>query len=236
MKNNGNVGKAGASFTFMGMNIPRTALIGMIVILVVFAALGVGGYLLYTNDNYYSTDDAQVTGNIVNIDAIATGTLNTLTVNVGDFVRTDEVIGTVKIQGSYATESLEAQFSGVIVQVPGVVGQIVGPGIAIVQEGDPSSIKVTAYVDESAMNNISVGQLGDIHVDAYNGTTFSGHVSQIVGAAAEQFSLLPTQDNASGNFTKVSQRIPVNILLDGNPGFMLLPGMSTEVTIHLHGV
>ena len=65
---------------------------------------------------------------------------------------------------------------------------------------------------------------------------FSGHVSQIVGAAAEQFSLLPTEDNASGNFTKVSQRIPVNIELDGNPGFMLLPGMSAEATIHLHGV
>ena len=236
MKNNGNVGKAGASFTFMGMNIPRTALLVMIVILVVFAALGVGGYLLYTNDNYYSTDDAQVTGNMVNIDANATGTLNSLTVNVGNFVSTNEIIGTVKIQGSYATETLIAQFSGVIVQVPATVGQSVGPGITIAQEGDPSSVKVTAYVDESAINTISIGQLVDIHVDAYSGMTFSGHVSQIVGEAASQSSLLPTQDNASGNFTKVSQRIPVNIVLDGDPGFMLLPGMSAEATIHLHGI
>ena len=103
MKNNGNMGKAGASFTIMGMKIPRKALIGMIVILVVLTALGAGGYLLYTNYNYYSTDDAQVTGNIVDIDAMVTGTLNSLAVNVGDFVSTDEVIGTVKIQGSYAT-------------------------------------------------------------------------------------------------------------------------------------
>ena len=206
----------------------------MIVILVVLTALGVGGYLLYTNYNYYSTDDAQVTGNIVDIDAMATGTLNSLTVNVGDFVIINEVIGTVKIQGSYATESLKAPFSGVIVQVPGTVGQSISPGIAIAQEGDPSSIKITAYVDESAINNISIGQLVDIHVDAYSGTTLTGHVSQIVGAAAAQFSLLPTQDNASGNFTKVSQRIPVNIELDGNSGLTLLPGMSVEVTIHLH--
>ncbi len=234
MKNNGNVGKAGASFTIMGMKIPRTALLVMIVILVVFAALGVGGYLLY--NNYNSTDDAQVNGNIVNIDANATGTLNSLTVNVGNFVSTDEIIGTVKIQGSYATETLKVHFSGVIVQVPATVGQTVGPGITIAQEGDPSSVKITAYVDESAINTISLGQLVDIHVDAYSGTTFSGHVSQIVGEAASESSLLPTQDNASGNFTKVSQRIPVNIELDGDPGFMLLPGMSTEVTIHLHGV
>jgi len=216
------------------MKIRRNVLIPLIIVVVIIVAGSVGGYLLYNNYYFYSTDDAQVTGNIVNIDAMATGTLNSLTVNVGDFVRTNEVIGTVKIQGSYATESLKAQFSGVIVQVPGAIGQTVGPGIAIAQEGDPSSIKITAYVDESAINNISIGQLVDIHVDAYSGTTLTGHVSQIVGAAAAQFSLLPTQDNASGNFTKVSQRIPVNIELDGNPDLTLLPGMSAEVTIHLH--
>ena len=216
------------------MKIRRSVLIPIIIVVVIIVAGSVGGYLLYNNYYYYSTDDAQVTGDIVNINAMATGTLDTLTVKVGDFVSKDEVIGTVKIQGSYATESLKVQFSGVIVQVPGTVGQIVGPGIAIAQEGDPSSVKVTAYVDESAINNISLGQLVDIHVDAYSGMTLTGHVNQIVGAAASQFSLLPTQDNASGNFTKVSQRIPVNIKLDGNPGLTLLPGMSAEVTIHLH--
>jgi multidrug resistance efflux pump len=216
------------------MKIRRKVLIPLIIVVVIIVASSVGGYLLYNNYYFYSTDDAQVTGNIVDIDALATGTLDTLTVKVGDFVSKDEVIGTVKIQGSYATESLKAQFSGVIVQVPGTVGQIVGPGVAIAQEGDPSSVKITAYVDESAINNISVGQLVDIHVDAYSGTTLTGHVNQIVGAAASTFSLLPTEDNASGNFTKVSQRIPVNIELDGNPGLTLLPGMSAEVTIHLH--
>jgi multidrug resistance efflux pump len=216
------------------MKIRRAVLIPLIIVVVIIVAGSVGGYLFYTNYNYYSTDDAQVTGNIVNINAMATGPLDTLTVKVGDFVSKDEVIGTVKIQGSYATESVKAKFSGVIVQVPGAIGQIVGPGVAIAQEVDPSSIKITAYVDESAINNISIGQLADIHVDAYSGTTLTGHVNQIVGAAASTFSLLPTEDNASGNFTKVSQRIPVNILLDGNSGLMLLPGMSVEVTIHLH--
>ena len=216
------------------MKIRRAVLIPLIIGVVIIVAGSVGGYLLYTNYKYYSPDDAQVTGNIVNINAMATGPLDTLTVKVGDFVSKDEVIGTVKIQGSYATESVKAQFSGIIVQVPGAIGQIVGPGVAIAQEVDPSSIKITAYVDESAINNISIGQLVDIHVDAYGGTTLTGHVNHIVGAAASTFSLLPTQDNASGNFTKVSQRIPVNILLDGNSGLMLLPGMSVEVTIHLH--
>jgi multidrug resistance efflux pump len=55
-----------------------------------------------------------------------------------------------------------------------------------------------------------------------------------VPATAGSFSLLPTQDNASGNFTKVAQRVPVIISVDGNGGKAILSGMSVEVTIHLH--
>ncbi len=91
-----------------------------------------------------------------------------------------------------------------------------------------------AYVDEGAINNISNGQSVDITVDSYSGTSLSGHVQQIVQAAAGEFSLLPTEDKASGNFTKVGQRIPVLISLDGTGGKDLVPGMSAEVTIHLH--
>ena len=93
---------------------------------------------------------------------------------------------------------------------------------------------MTAYVSEGAIDNIKVGQDVDISVDAYNGTNFTGKVQQIVPAAASTFSLLPTQDNASGNFTKVGQRIPVVISLDGNGGKTLAPGMSATTNIHLH--
>jgi multidrug resistance efflux pump len=234
MTNKNNMKQATTSSPGRGKKLSRNSVILLLVLLVVLIGLGAGGYLLYTNANYYSTDDAQVTGNIVNIAAQANGTLDTLTVQVGDFVSKDEVIGTVKIWGSYATETVKAKFAGVIVQVPGAIGQIVGPGVAIAQEIDPSSIKITAYVDESAIKTIALGQRADIHVDAYSGMPYSGHVSQIVGASAGTFSLLPTEDTASGNFTKVSQRVPVNIFLDGNANLMLLPGMSVEVTIHLH--
>ncbi len=212
----------------------RVVLVSMLVVLVIVVAAGVAGYLLYNNYYFYSTDDAQVTGNIVNIVSTVPGTLNSLTIKIGDYVSPNQVIGTVKINGSPAIANLTAPFSGVIVQVPGVVGQTVAPQVALAQEADPNSVNITAYVDENAIKNIFVGQFTDIHVDAYSDASFTGHVSQIVGAAASQFSLLPTQDNASGNFTKVSQRIPVIIDLDGDPGRALLPGMSAEVTIHLH--
>ena len=216
------------------MKIPRRTLIIIIAIVLVIGIAGVGGYLLYSNYYYYSTDDAQVTGNITNIVPTQTGTLNSLTVRVGDFVSQKQVIGTVQVTGTFLVINVTAPFDGVIVQVPTMVGQQVTTQIAIAQETSLSNVWVTAYVDECAISNISVGQRVDIHVDAYSGMTFEGHVSQIVDASAGQFSLLPTQDNASGNFTKVSQRVPVFIALDSNEGQALLPGMSTEVTIHLH--
>ena len=213
----------------------RILLINLIVVLGIVIVAGVVGYLVYNNYYYYSTDDAQVSGNIVNIVPTISGTLESLTVNTGDYVSTNQVIGTVQATGTNAIANVTAPFNGVVVQVPGVVGQIVTPQLALVQEADPSSVKITAYVDESVVKNMAAGQFVDIHVDAYSGTSYTGHISQVVGAAASQFSLLPTTDNASGNFTKVSQRIPVQIIIDSsNPGQALLPGMSAEVTIHLH--
>jgi multidrug resistance efflux pump len=212
----------------------RAILIPLVIILGVLLLLGVVGYLLYTNYYFYSTDDAMVTGNVANITSTVPGTLTSLTVQVGDFVSDQQIIGTVESNSPPVTVRLIAPFNGVIVQVLSTVGQSVLPNVAIVQESDLSSVKVTAYVDESAINSIFPGQTADIHVDAYSNMNFTGHVSQIVGATAGQFSLLPTEDNSSGNFTKVSQRIPVIIVLDGNPGAALMPGMSAEVTIHLH--
>jgi multidrug resistance efflux pump len=232
MANKNNAQKRGVSI--LGRTLSRNTVIILLVLFVLLGGAGAGGYLLYNNYNYYTTDDAQVTGNIVDIEAMASSTITALLVKVGDFVMDRQLIATVKLQGSYATETLLAPFTGVIVQVPADVGQIVGPGVAIVQEGDPSTIKITAYVDESAMDSIAVGQLVDITVDAYSGMKLSGHVSQIVGASAGTFSLLPTEDTASGNFTKVSQRVPVNIQVNSSSDYMLLPGMSVEATIHLH--
>ncbi|SRR5579884_2033787 len=213
----------------------RRALIPVIIVVAVLLGAGIGAYLLYTNYYFYSTDDAIVTGNIVNIVPRVPGTLSRLDVQVGDNVSAGQDIGTVEGNPpGLVTEQLVAPMNGVIVQVPGVVGQSVDTQSPIVQETDLSGVKVTAYVDEGALNNIHVGQAVDIHVDAYSGKNFSGHVSRIVDVSASQFSLLPTEDNSSGNFTKVSQRFPVYILFDNTNNGIPLPGMSAEVTIHLH--
>ena len=124
--------------------------------------------------------------------------------------------------------------NGTILQVPAVQGQNVAPGLAIAEVTNLRAVTVTAYVDENSINNVSIGQSVDITIDAYKDTSFTGHIQQIVQAAAGEFSLLPNEDPTSGNFTKVGQRIPVIITLNNNGGKDLVPGMSAEVTIHLH--
>jgi multidrug resistance efflux pump len=209
----------------------------LLIVLAVLAILGGVGYYIYNNYMFYTTDDAQVTGNIVSIAAPAAGQLTTLSVKVGDRVTAGESIGSVTPAsgGANATAiNLTSPINGVVVQATGVQGQAVSPGLALVQVTNPAAVTITSYVDESTLNNINTGQQVDVTVDAYSGTSFTGHVQQIVQATAGSFSLLPTQDNASGNFTKVSQRIPVLITLDGNGGKDLVPGMSAETVIHLH--
>src|SRR5436309_2544817 len=221
----------------------RMILVPLLIFVALAAIGGAVAYWIYDSYNYYRTDDAQISGKIVNVSAPVAGTLTTLSVKQGDKVTAGQTIGSITPTPNASTNGnpggitsldLSSPMNGTILQVPAVQGQGVAPGLTVVQLTDLISVSAVAYVDENAISNVSVGQSVDIHIDAYSDTSFTGHVAQIVQAAAGQFSLLPNQDPTSGNFTKVGQRIPVVITLDGTSGKDIVPGMSAEATIHLH--
>ena len=109
-------------------------------------------------------------------------------------------------------------------------GQAVALGQAIVQVVT-NHAWVTANFKETQVGRMRPGQLADFTVDAYPGMTFTGEVESMSGATGARFTLL-APDNASGNFTKVVQRIPVRIKLRDQPaGFPLRPGMSVDLTV-----
>ena len=91
----------------------------------------------------------------------------------------------------------------------------------------PEEVWVTANFKETQLDDIRPGQHVDIFIDAYPDKTFSGHVDSIQAGTGARFSLLPPE-NATGNYVKVVQRVPVKILLDGaaDPKHLLAPGMS----------
>ncbi len=94
-----------------------------------------------------------------------------------------------------------------------VAGQLIQPGQTVVDVVDNADKWIVANYRETQMSNIKVGAEVDIKADAIPDITFHGHVSAIAGGTGAAFSVLP-QDNATGNFVKVEQRIPVKIVID----------------------
>jgi multidrug resistance efflux pump len=112
----------------------------------------------------------------------------------------------------------------------GYVGGTVAAGQPIYALVDPAQVWVKANIEESSAWRVQIGQVVDVHVDALN-RDFTGRIDAITPASAATFSLLPS-NNASGNFTKVTQYVPVKIAVD-SPGVVLPLGTSVEVRIHV---
>lgn len=111
------------------------------------------------------------------------------------------------------------------------VGTAVQPGQALMSIVPQSGTYITANYKETQLGSVRAGQPVDIKVDAYKGVAFHGHVDAVAPASQNTYSLVPAQ-NATGNFVKVTQRIPVRILVDNPPADKpLRVGMSVETSI-----
>jgi len=143
-------------------------------------------------------------------------------------------------QARAALDAAELQLSYTKILAPsdGVVthkqvepGQIVQPGQGLMVIAPLEKVWVTANFKETQLAKMHPGQKAYVDVDTY-GETFSGHVDSIAGATGARLSLLPPE-NATGNYVKVVQRIPVKIVLDPIPAdkAILRPGMNVGATV-----
>lgn len=219
----------------------RLILLPLLVTIAVVGIVGGIGVWVFNEFNFYTTNDALVEGKVDAVNAPQAGILTNLNVKKGDTVWAGNQIATLNLAGNNGGSqvNINSPANGTIL-LTAAQGAVVTPGypIAIVSEPGGAAVgdaTVVVFVDEGVLSKMRIGQRADVSIDAYGGTTYLGHVQQIVREAASQFSQVPSQDNASGNFTKVSQRVPVLIALDpGTTGNDLLPGLSAEVTIHFY--
>jgi membrane fusion protein (multidrug efflux system) len=109
-------------------------------------------------------------------------------------------------------------------------GQLVSPDRMLMAIVDLSDTWVIANLKETQLADIKPGQTAEIEVDTFE-ATLTGHVESIAAGTGALFSLLPPE-NASGNFIKVTQRVPVKVKIDDRRGLPLRAGMSAEVVIH----
>jgi membrane fusion protein (multidrug efflux system) len=133
--------------------------------------------------------------------------------------------------------ALELDYTRVRAEIAGTVtkrmvepGQSVSPDRALMAIVDLSDTWVVANLKETQLADIQPGQPVEVELDSFSGS-LTGHVDSIAAGTGSRFSLLPPE-NATGNFIKVTQRVPVKIKIDDRHGHLLRPGMSAEVVIH----
>lgn len=142
------------------------------------------------------------------------------------------------IDATIANSRLAASFDAVVAKKWMNAGDVMQPSQPVLTLYDSHRATVTANFEETKIARIKPGQAVTVRVDAYPGVEFRGHVSEVGTNTGNQFSLIPV-NNAAGNFTKVTQRIPVKIAIDGSTDLQdpaakrLMPGMSAEVEIRL---
>jgi membrane fusion protein (multidrug efflux system) len=142
----------------------------------------------------------------------------------------EATVEAARLQVGYTT--LVAPSNGIVARRQVEVGELVQPGQTLMAVVPTEAVWVTANLKETQIEGVTPGDSASFTVDAYPGHTFRGAVESVSPATGARFALLPP-DNATGNFTKVVQRVPVRIAVTPEPtgGFPLRPGLSADVTI-----
>lgn len=139
------------------------------------------------------------------------------------------------VQAQLDNTTIRSPFNGNVAKRWALQGDVVQAGQPVFSVYDRSKVWIVANLEETNMDLIRLGEDVGISVDGHPDRIFGGRVFQLGGSTAAQFSLIPP-NNASGNFTKVTQRVPIKISIEertpGNPvPALLLPGMSVEIRI-----
>ena len=185
---------------------------------------------------YVSTIDANLDGSRVNVSVRAMAPLSAVFKQEGDSVKRGELLA---VLDSTMTEDyrIVSPVDGLIAKQWVVPGDLLQPGENIFTLNEGKKLWVTVYLQETKFDEVRMGQQALFTLDAYPGLTSYGKIFYIGANTASEFSLIPP-DNASGNYTKVAQRIPLKISIDRVEGkeklkvnLRLLSGMSANVKI-----
>ncbi|MFD0698966.1 HlyD family efflux transporter periplasmic adaptor subunit [Paenibacillus sp. GCM10027628] len=216
----------------------RKVMLYVILTALVVVGGGIGGYFWYEGQNYISTDDSRLTGDIYKVMPRITGKVTSLQVNEGDHVLADQIIGqqdTNNLSTSNLDQAaLRSPIEGTVIKTLVKEGEVSSPGQTVAMVVDTNKLYVSANIEETEIHKVREGEKVEINLDNIPGKVLTGKVKEISKATASTFSLLPST-NTSGNFTKVTQRIPIKISIDDYQGLDLSPGISTTIKIHLKG-
>jgi multidrug resistance efflux pump len=221
------------------------------VAVVMLAALAVGALFAYRwwwdSVHFVSTDNAQIAGSLILVGTLEPGGVSSVRYDIGDRVPRDAVVATLhvpmpmnvtgsgvpRMRFSETADSLvevRSPVDGVVIARSANPGDTLAVGHTVLTLVEPQLLWVNANVEETEIRRVQVGQHASVHVAALD-ADLGGRVAAITPASAATFSLLP-QQNASGNYTRVTQLQTVKIVLD-RPEPRLAIGTSVDVKIRV---
>lgn len=200
------------------------AIIGIAIMI----GVGVWYYFYWQGNNYFTTENSKVTAELRTVMPLSSGRVVKLNISEGSMVKENEVIGRLQ-NGSY----LRSPINGQVVKSNIILNQMVSPSLVAAVIADTSNIYVGANVEETDIIKIKEGQEVTVKLDAYPGKSFKGHVEEINKVTQAALSGNATSFSTSGTYTKVTQLIPIKIIIDDSVNLDGLIGTNSTVKIRI---
>ncbi|WP_046227357.1 HlyD family secretion protein [Paenibacillus dauci] len=207
----------------------------VLIVLLIVSGGALGYYYWYQGAHFVKTDDARIAADQYKVMPQLTARLNHIDVEEGDVLKQNEPIAEQDVSGldaSVISKSIvRAPISGTVIKLNAKEHEIASPSAAVAIMVDMNNLYVTTNIEETDISRIKLGAVVDITLDAAGDQMIQGKVRKVGQASNSVFSVIPAT-NTSGNFNKVTQRIPVEIALNVPEGMKLIPGTNVEVKIH----
>lgn len=205
-----------------------------IVTIVVLVIIGVVGFHFYNQaTGFVSTDNAKVDGEQIKISAPASGEIKSFDVKNNEKLNKGDKVAEIAAKGEDGqSQNMDVKIpqDGTIVKTDGMEGSMAQAGTPIAYAYNLDDSYITANVDEKDIADVEEGKDVNVKLDGED-AELKGKVEEVGKATASSFSMMPSS-NTDGNYTKVSQVVPVKISLDSKPSKNVVPGMNAEVKIH----
>lgn len=207
--------------------------INILTILLILIIGAVAFYFYNQSANYIKTDNAKVDSEQMKLSSPIPGQITKLNAKEGDKLNEGDTVAEVTGNGQ------DGQPQKMEIKMPkdGTIAKLDGQENGMAQAGQPmayaynmNELYITANIDETDVKDLSENEKVDVSIDGQS-SQIKGRVDRIGNATASSFSLIPSS-NSDGNYTKVTQVVPVKIKLDNQPSKGIVPGMNAEVSIH----
>jgi len=210
----------------------------LVVLLVLFVISGgtIGYYYYYQGTHYVKTEDARLAGEQYKVMAQISSKVTSFAVEEGEILAKNEAIAeqdVANIDASMISKSvIRAPIDGTVIKLLNNENDFVAAGTPVALMMNMDELYISANIEETEIQKIKVGQEVDITVDALDGAPISGKVRKIGEGSNSVFSLVPAV-NTSGNFSKVTQLIPIEIAIAKPADMKLIPGTNVVIKIHI---